>query len=378
MEKKIRVKKSLLRKNVDRIPIFISATPQFICRAIPSGTLGPSPIQVWQYCNHLNLDIIQVGHPSFYPVKVLELPEGALYKDKMGRSHIIAGYYDNFCAPFPLLPTKKLDLATLKEKWESYLFPDPLDPEWFSALDTIKNENESIDDPLSIWGVINGPFEPTWQLLSDGWPQFFILYRRDPDLAKEIINKVTDYCIEAGRGMIDHGADAIRIGDDYALNEGLMTSKKVWKELIYPVHKRLVRGLKEKGGDDFPIILHSDGNIMEMLNLLGEGGMDGLNPIQPDALDFKTVINAIGHKLSMTGAFDLRLFLKSPSPQTFSKLESEINRLFSIIEEYNQVHENPTGFCIGPTHQIQPESHLKTFEKWVELVQKRNLSYESK
>ena len=72
--------------------------------------------------------------------------------------------------------------------------------------------------------------------------------------------------------MIRRGVHAIRIGDDYALNEGLMCAPEIWHRLIYPPHKKLVAGLKETGGQDFPVILHSDGNIMSILEWLGEGG----------------------------------------------------------------------------------------------------------
>jgi uroporphyrinogen decarboxylase len=250
---------------------------------------------------------------------------------------------------------------------EHLKLPDPLDTKWFSSIDEIIANNNTLEDPLSVWGVINGPFEPTWQMLSDGWPAFFILARKDRDLAEVLISKITDYCILAGQGMIQHGANAIRIGDDYALNEGIMVSPDLWHDLIYPQHKRLVEGLKAEGGEDFPVILHSDGNIMDILDWLGESGLDGINPIQPDALDFETVVKKIGKKLSITGAFDLRLFLEKPNQETKKKLSSEINRLFGIIEQFNQESTN-TGFVIGPTHQIQPTSYVETFEMWVKLI----------
>ncbi len=399
MKKIERVHNALIRGPVDKFPVFISATPQFMKKALPSGKLGPNPSQIWNYCSELNLDIIQAGHPVFYPVKILELKQGDTYLDKMGRNHIIKGYYDNFTAPFALQSGEKLvDIEEIESSWNEYKFPDPEDPSWFEALKQIKRENEKSQDPLSIWGVINGPLEPTWQLMSDGWPAFFILYRRAPELAREIINKVADFCIKAGQAMIEHGVHAIRIGDDYALNEGLMTSTKVWKELVYPAHQTLIKGLKEKGGKDFPVILHSDGNIMDILELLATGDIngesneeihiDGLNPIQPDALEFEEVVNKIGDRLSMTGAFDLRYFLDPPNKDTRQQMETEIRRLFSIMRNFNGQQGNQirsekgpersdrsllnTGFCIGPTHQIQPRSYVDTFEMWIELIHQMN------
>lgn len=369
--KKERVKRELLREETDAHPIFMTATPQFMKKCIETGSKGVTPSQSWQYCVDLDLDVVQVGHPSFYPAKVLELPEGSKYTDDFGRTHVIAGYYDNFCAPFPLQEDRKVSVETIASKWETFKFPDASESRWFAGIDEIREKNQELDDPLNIWGVINGPLEPTWQLMSDGWPEFFILARKDFDLAKQIIERVCDYCIKAGQGMIAHGADAIRIGDDYALNEGLMVKPELWHELIYPAHERLVAGLKAAGGSDFPVILHSDGNITAILDWLGEGGIDALNPIQPGALDFKEVVQKIGHRLSMTGAFDLRYFIEPYSRDAAGRITTEVERLFAIIDEYNEA-SNQTGFCIGPSHQVQPTSDPRTFEYWVKAVHEVN------
>lgn len=349
----------------------MTATPQFLKKCIKTSSRGATPSQSWKYCVDLDLDVVQVGHPSFYPAKVLDLKEGEKYKDDFGRSHVIAGYYDNFCAPFPLQPDRKVSVEVIARNWENLVFPDAEDGKWYQGIDEIRGKNDELTDPLCIWGVINGPLEPTWQLMSDGWPEFFILARKDFNLAKEIIERVTDYCIEAGKGMISRGADAIRIGDDYALNEGLMVRPPLWYDLIYPAHVRLVAGLKKAGGKDFPVILHSDGDITAILDWLGEGGIDALNPIQPGALDFKEVVEKIGHKLSMTGAFDLRYFIEPISQATRDRIKLEIERIFTIIDNYNK-GPNHTGFCIGPSHQVQPTSDPKTFEFWVKEVHEAN------
>lgn len=373
MNKIERTQNALLRRPIDKYPIFISSTPQFLQRAVHAKSTGATALEHWQYCRKLNLDIIQVGHPSFYPVKVMELPRGSRYVDEFQRTHQISEYYDDFIAPFPLQPTNKVDIPTITEKWYRYKFPDPTASHWFTGLDTIVQSNKTLSDPLAIWGVINGPFEPTWQLLSDGWPAFYILARRNEKLALEILDHVSDYCIQAGQELIRRGANAIRIGDDYALNEGVMAAPEIWHRLIYPAHKKLVAGLKKVGGSDFPVILHSDGNIMAILKWLGEGGLDAINPIQPDALDFETVVTTIGHKLAITAAFDLRFFLNPLTQESQQRMKDEIIRLFGIMEKYNSSqHRSRTGYCIAPTHQIQAGSYVETFEKWVELVHQLN------
>jgi uroporphyrinogen decarboxylase len=369
MLKKERVQASLLRKPADKTPVFMSATPQFLQSALGMGQRKPTAKDAWQYCVDLDLDVVQVGHPSFYPVKVLDLATGEKYSDAFNRTHVITRYYDEFCAPFPLRQEAKgCDLHEIRDRWQGYVFPDPSAQEWLEGIDSIVAANDHLDDPLSTWAVINGPFEPAWQLLSDAWTDFFILARRDLDLTRDIMERVTDYCIAAGTAMIDHGADAIRIGDDYGLNEGLMCAPRTWHDIIYPSHARLIKNLKQAaGGEDFPVILHSDGDIMDIIDWLAEGGIDALNPIQPGALDFGTVVEKAGARLSMTGAFDLRFFLSPCTQQTRDAMERETRRLFQAIDTFN-TPTTRTGFCIGPTHQIQPTSDPSTFKAWVQMV----------
>ena len=365
------VQAALLRKDAGKYPIFFFFSPQFLEKIIGKEWRKINYADVLELHSELDLDVIQVGHPSFYPVKVMELDKGEKYKDDFNRTHVITEYYDEFCEPFPLKESTKLDVEEVERNWEKYEFPDPRDEKWFSILDEIVSNNDKGNDPMSVWGVINGPFEPTWQLLSDGWLDFFILARKKKKLALSIINKVSEYCIQAGAAMIEHGVNAIRIGDDYALNRGLMVAPKTWRELIQPYHEKLVFGLKKSGGKDFPVILHSDGNITSLFPELMKSGIDALNPIQPDALEFNNVVNAVGHELALTGAFDLRLFMNDQGPYIDKKLFDETKKLYDIMDNFNNLSSR-TGFCIGPTHQIQPSSEIRIFKKWVEIAHDLN------
>ena len=375
MEKQERVKNALLCKPVDEIPVFMSGTPQFFRKVAEQHHFEEDSLLNWEYCNYLNLDVVQLGHGSFYPVN-MNLAKGTLYRDEFQRTHIVTDYYDEFCVPFPLQSSNKLNISELKEKWDKFRFPDPSLSKWIEPVSLVVKKNQELTDPLHVWGVINGPFEPTWQLLSDHWVNFFILAKRDFELAKELIHKVADYCIAAGTKLIDAGVNAIRIGDDYAINEGLMCAPTLWKELIYPEQKRLVAGLKKEGGSDFPIILHSDGNLTEILSLLKQSGIDGLNPIQPGALDFEDVINKVGDRLSLVGAFDLTYFLNQLTEETRIAIKNEFNRLKTIVSNYNAKikRDRLAGFCIGPTHQLQPKTFVETFEFFVSLVHESHIS----
>jgi uroporphyrinogen decarboxylase len=369
--KKERVRESLLRRETEYFPTFVSLGPQYLSAVANKPMPVLRPVDNWQYCVALDLDVVQVGHGVFYPIRLGELPVGATYQDELGRTHQITEHYDDFIAPYPLRHGSGVSPKEIRAAWEAFEFPDPAADHYFTGIDEVVERNNALDDPLAVWGVINGPFEPSWQLLSDGWPEYYILARKDPDLARAIIGGVTDFCIRAGQALIRHGADVIRIGDDYALNEGLMCARGTWEAFVFPAHARLVTGLKAAGGDDFPVILHSDGDITGIFDLLCQGGIDALNPIQPDALELEEVLPVVSHRLAATGAFDLRLLLPQFSSGV-GAVEAEVDRLFEIVRAHNRGSTHPTGFCFGPSHQIQPGSSPALVKAAFERAQQLN------
>ncbi len=88
---------------------------------------------------------------------------------------------------------------------------------------------------------------------------------------------------------------------------------------------------------------------MAIIDWLVEGGIDALNPIQPGAIDFGTMVEKAGARLSITGAFDLRYFMSPNTKLNRDAMEIETRRLFRVIYTFNTPTFR-TGFCIGSTH----------------------------
>ena len=84
MKKQELVKKTLLRKQHNRFPVFSTETPQFLESCLKKNRLKddktPLILQKFQYYDKLDMDIIQIGHPSFYPTR-LDLPRNTKYTD---------------------------------------------------------------------------------------------------------------------------------------------------------------------------------------------------------------------------------------------------------------------------------------------------------
>ena len=88
------------------------------------------------------------------------------------------------------------------------------------------------------------------------------------------------YEIEVVKKAVKAGAEIVMLGDDYAYNTGPMISPKHFKEFVLPGLKKMVDVVHEMGAY---CIKHSDGNLMKILDMIIETGIDGINPIDPIA-----------------------------------------------------------------------------------------------
>ena len=67
------------------------------------------------------------------------------------------------------------------------------------------------------------------------------------------------------------------VGDDYGTNNGLMVSPQLWRTWIKPEVNKLV-DLGHKYG--CKVVMHSDGDVSEILGDFVEMGVDSLHPVQ--------------------------------------------------------------------------------------------------
>ena len=98
------------------------------------------------------------------------------------------------------------------------------------------------------------------------------------------------------------------------------------------------------------VILHSDGNIMPILDMLVEAGIDGLNPLEQRAgMDIEQIRRRHAHIILTGGMDNTETLLKGPR----ARIEREARELIDMGRQ--------GGVVIG-THSISPEIALENFE----------------
>jgi len=139
---------------------------------------------------------------------------------------------------------------------------------------------------------------------------------------------------------LDLGVDGGYFGDDYGAQKNLLFSPRMWRSLIKPRLVCLFSPFKERG---LPIIMHSDGQIQQLLPDLLEIGLTTLNPVQPEVLDHAWLRDHYGGSLSFYGGISTQTVLPHG---TEDQVKSAITQAVQLLAP------NGTGLVIAPSHRM--------------------------
>ncbi|MCL2342666.1 MAG: uroporphyrinogen decarboxylase family protein [Firmicutes bacterium] len=150
-----------------------------------------------------------------------------------------------------------------------------------------------------------------------------------PDELKEVYRRQAEWNIQFALNMAELGMDMIHVSDDWGAQNNLMFSFEMWKELIYPNHKRVVSAVKEKTGG-MPVSLHSDGDINAVTDYLADIGYNAVHPWQESAnMSYDTYMAKYSEKFAILGGLCIQTTLGFGD---YTRLENEIRRVFALLK----------------------------------------------
>lgn len=177
-----------------------------------------------------------------------------------------------------------------------------------------------------VFGKTGGPFLRTSWLRGEA--QFLMDIAADPSLARALADKMADHLIGVARAQIERWAlqdTGVWIFDDIAMNEGPMFSPASFEQVFLPAYRRMVREYKAAGARY--VVFHSDGNIMPILDMLVDAGIDGINPIERRAGMDPATLRARYPRLVLTGGMDNTDALLNGPPE---RIERETRELVEL------------------------------------------------
>ena len=191
-----------------------------------------------------------------------------------------------------------------------------------------------------------GPFEQACALR--GREQLLMDLLLDPELARALILKVAETIARLQAIYLDVVGPYVDIvelpGDDYAGNEHLLISPKLFEEMIKPALERLVRPIKQLRSDLF-VTFHSDGAISRLLPYFVEMGIDIVHPLEPlPANDLAAIKLEYGDRISFLGAIDI----KQAMPGSTADVETEAALRIEQLAAGG-------GYILAPANHLQAD-----------------------
>ena len=216
---------------------------------------------------------------------------------------------------FPVCgPIKTLD------DFRKYTPPDPHAPGRYKSLERIVQRYKG---KLAVGVHLNDVFSIPRYLTT--FEDLMLAFFDEPDLVRGLVEMSVEVNLEMAKEVARRGADFVFTGDDYASAEQPFISPAAFREFLYPGLKRVMAGFKAEG---LPVIKHSDGNILPLLDMILDCDIDCLDPIDPIAgLDIGEMKRKHGQRIALKGNVNCAQTL------TFGSVQDVVEETKSVIRK---------------------------------------------
>ena len=191
-----------------------------------------------------------------------------------------------------------------------------------------------------------------------GSEQLLIAMMENPDWVKDMFSTVAELVIHAAEEMMAGGFqfDGVIFCEDMGYRNALLFSPALYRELAMPSDKRLCDFFKGKG---LKVMLHSCGDVMELVPYLIEAGFDCLEPLEVKAgMDLVKMKKAYGDRLCFMGGIDVRK-MADPNPEV---IEEEIRSKITVAKQGG-------GYIFHSDHSVPDDVSFEQYRRCMELVE---------
>jgi uroporphyrinogen decarboxylase len=322
---KERVLQALSFQETDFVPYHIMFDEAITLKL---GGLPVDPLHFSQFTNHLpfiNLESKQFRiTPDVYSDEF-----GSVWKTLNQVPHLIE---------YPLIK------PTLK----NYSFPEFIIDEYIADIEKFFADHHQC---FVLCGMTQGFYDRGWSLR--GTENFLIDFIENPLFVEQLFEALTDYYLKLLDKIARFPFDGIRFGDDWGAQRGMLMGPNRWRQFLKPGLAKIFDKARRQG---LVVMVHSDGDIMEIIPDLIEMGVQILNPIQPECMDIFKIKRLFGKKLCLNGGISSQYTLPLG---TAAGVRQEVSACLRYLAHGG-------GYVIGPSKSILADT---PFENTVALVE---------
>jgi len=309
-----RVEKCLNHKEPDRVPIDFWATKEVNARLLKH--FGRSDMA--ELLQHLDIDFRYIEGPRYVGPELTVRPDGSK-EDHFGVPRKPVTYGDGAQAgTYSEVAEYPLEKAVSVDEIESY--PKWPQPGWFDyecVREQAKRSRETGKVVIFMGDRLNRCAQLKPGMYVRGVEQILIDTFMNPDIAKAVFRRITDFYTEYLRRTLEAGGgniDIVFAGDDFGTQNNTFMPVKTWREQLRDGFKRFIDVGHEFG---CKVAHHSCGCITPLIPDLIECGLDILNPLQPDVagMDYRKIKAEFGARITFHGAISIQKTLPYGSPE---------------------------------------------------------------
>ena len=231
---------------------------------------------------------------------------------------------------------------------QKYPWPDMNDP---SRVEQVRRQAEKLaqEDRYAIMATLWLLFPFERAIAMQGMETYFPNLVANREFALALLEKIAELCKTLmGHFLRELGenVDIIKIGDDLGMQDGLLISPKMYREVLKPIHADYIAFIKER--TRAKVFFHTDGDVFDLADDLVEIGVDILNPVQTSAgrmSDLVGLKKRFGKELSFCGAIDTFRVLPYGTPE---QVRQEVRRVIDILAPGG-------GYLLAAVHTILDE-----------------------
>jgi uroporphyrinogen decarboxylase len=179
----------------------------------------------------------------------------------------------------------------------------------------------------------------------------------DPAWVKDMMDTVAEAVITGAEEMMGRGFgfDGAFIWNDMGYRNGPFFSPAMYRELEFPAQKRMCEFFHARR---LPVILHTDGDVRQLIPMLIEAGFDCLQPLEVKAgMDVVQLKRDYGDRLAFMGGIDVRA-MADPDPTV---IEREIRSKIPVAKRGG-------GYLYYADHSVPDNVSFAQYQRVLELV----------
>lgn len=213
----------------------------------------------------------------------------------------------------------------------------------FSKFHQVK---DLLPEGMKVIAVSGKIFTLTWMLM--GFNHFAMSLKLEEDLVADIFRKVAEIQFKGLEEiLVMPYVGGVWVVDDLAFGNGPIISPQAYRDHVFPWYREMARRCHQS---DRLFFMHTDGNVMPLMEDFIEMGLDVLQPIDPSCMDIFKVKEMYGDRLTLVGNVPNEM-LRSAGP---ADVEEYVKKLIAKAGPGG-------GYCVGSGNSVPEWANFDNF-----------------